>query len=123
MDLTASGTVIATETQKGTSKSGREWVKKVFTIEFMEGTSQKHLAFELFGEDRVNNNPFKKGQAVTVHFDINSTEWNGRWYTACTAWKVEKFDGKMTKPEPEPVKVDLKTVASASQEDFSDLPF
>lgn len=123
MDLTTTGTVIATDIQKGTSKSGREWQKKTFVIEFMEGTYQKHLAFEMFGEDKINNNPFRKGQTVTVHYDISSSEWNGRWYTACSAWKVEKFDGKVPTPEPEPEKIDLQTAASASDINTSDLPF
>lgn len=121
MDLTVSGTVIATDTQKGTSKSGREWQKKIFVIEYTEGTSQKHIAFEMFGEDRINSNPVRKGQAVTVHYDVNSTEWNGRWFTTCSAWKVEKIDSKNL-PEPT-VQVPLEVVAKASVDDLSDLPF
>ena len=30
------------------------------------------------------------GDIVTVHFDIESREFNGRWYTDIKAWKVEK---------------------------------
>lgn len=123
MELTVTGTVITTDTQKGTSKSGREWQKKIFVVEFMEGTKQKHIAFEMFGEERINNNPVRKGQTVTVHYDIESTEWNSRWFTTCSAWKVEKFDGKTPTPTPEQPKVDLESVAQASSIDTSDLPF
>ena len=96
MNLTVTGTIISTDTQSGTSKSGNPWQKKMFTIEFLEGTFTKHLAFELFGEDKVKNNPFRKGQTVTVSFDISSQEWNGKWYTQLSAYRVEKFDPKNT---------------------------
>jgi hypothetical protein len=29
-------------------------------------------------------------ETVTVHFDIESREYNGRWYTNIRAWKVDK---------------------------------
>ncbi len=92
-----SGTVIETNSQKGISKTtGRDWVCKNFIVEYMEGTSQKRLAFELFGEERIEANPFKKGQVVTVSFDIESMEWNGRWFTKLRAWRVRKFDPTTT---------------------------
>ena len=117
--MEVTGTVIFTETQSGTSKAGRPWQKKVFAIEYMEGTYTKHLVFDLFGEERIKNNPFRKGQIVTVSYDIESSEYNGRWYTTCTAWRVAKFDPSAPNaPQPtQPVSL------SAAATDASDLPF
>lgn len=124
MNLSVTGTVIATDTQSGTSKSGKEWTKKVFTIEFMEGTFQKHLAFELFGDEKVKNNPFRKGQTVTVSFDIVSQEWNGKWYTQLQAYRVAKFDPKTP---TENTQGDITTTSSEpqfeSQSNDEELPF
>lgn len=121
MDVT--GTVIFTDIQKGTSKSGRPWQKKIFAIEFMEGTYTKHLAFELFGEDKVNNNPFKKGQTVTVSYNVESNEYNGRWFTTCLAWRVTPFDPNSTSAQPVMTQISLSDAAAANQGDNSDLPF
>ena len=119
--MEVTGTVIFTDTQKGTSKAGRPWQKKVFVIEFMEGTYTKHLAFEMFGEDRIKNNPVRKGQTVTVSYDVESEEYNGRWYTSCSAWRVAPFDPKA--PTTQPTQVSLSDAAAANLGDDSDLPF
>jgi hypothetical protein len=39
--------------------------------------------------DKIDQFPVKEGDAVTVHFDIESREYNGRWYTDVKAWKIE----------------------------------
>lgn len=121
--MEVTGTVIFTDTQKGTSKAGRPWQKKVFAIEFMEGTYTKHLAFEMFGEDRINNNPVRKGQTVTVSYDVESDEYNGRWYTTCSAWRVAPFDPNKPTTQPVAAPVSLSDAANANQGDNSDLPF
>lgn len=122
--MQVTGLVIHTDTQKGVSKAGREWQKKVFALEIVEGTRVKHMAFELFGDERISNNPFKKGQHVTVQFDIESTEWNGRWFTTLNAWKVEKFDPKAASeniiPSPQPQVPEITQTALEANEE---LPF
>ena len=119
--MEVTGTVIFTETQSGTSKAGRPWQKKVFVVEFMEGTYTKRLALDLFGEDRINSNPFRKGQTVTVSYDVESNEYNGRWYTTCTAWRVSKFDPATGRAE-ESQSVPLSSTA-IPHDDKDDLPF
>lgn len=121
--MEVTGMVIHTDLQKGVSKSGREWQKKNFVIEFVEGTYTKHLAFEIFGDERIEANPFRKGQMVTVQFDIESTEWNGRWFTALKAWRVSKFDPSSA---PTPSVSDNKVTAAPTMEPQSEteeLPF
>jgi len=43
---------------------------------------------------RVNDNidkfGVKKGETVTAHVDIQSREYNGRWYTDVKAWKISR---------------------------------
>ena len=92
--MIATGKVIHVEEQSGTSKAGREWRKKIFVIEYPNGMSVDHLAFELFGGQAIDANPFKKNQYVKVVFRLNSTEWNGRWFTQCSASQVYVVDKK-----------------------------
>jgi hypothetical protein len=46
--------------------------------------------FEVFGEDRIKANPCQLDDVVTVSFDIESREFNGRWYTSIRAWKIQQ---------------------------------
>lgn len=75
--------------QSGTSKAGNEWKKKEFVIETIEQFPKK-VCFTLFG-DKVDNfaNVVVIDKQVNVSFDIESREFNGRYFTNCNAYKVE----------------------------------
>lgn len=76
--------------QGGVSKtSGKEWKLQAYVLETQEQYPRK-VHFEVFGEDRIKANPCKLDDIVTVSFDIESREFNGRWYTSVRAWKIEQ---------------------------------
>ena len=60
-------------------------------LETIENYPRK-VHFEVFGEDRIRQNPCDIDQIVTVSFDIESREFNGRWYTSIRAWKIQQGD-------------------------------
>jgi hypothetical protein len=92
MDIT--GKIISVlPLQTGTGKSS-EWKKQTAVLE-TSGDYPKKVAFDCFG-DKIK--PLKIGDTVTVSFDIESREFNGKWYTNVNAWKVE---GGSDKAEPE----------------------
>lgn len=72
----------------GTSRAGNAWKKHEYVLETHD-TYPKQIAFNLFG-DRADQYPCTVGEEVTLSFDINSREFNGRWYTDISGWKVEK---------------------------------
>lgn len=82
------------ELQKGVSKAGNEWQKQLYLIEVNENNSQypKQFVFDFFG-NRINENPLEVGDTVTLSFDIESREFNGRWYTDVRGWRAVKTDG------------------------------
>ncbi|HEY1054814.1 MAG TPA: DUF3127 domain-containing protein, partial [Emticicia sp.] len=43
--------------------------------------------------DKVSEQMLVVGKEVNVSFDIESREFNGRWYTDVRAWKVEEAGG------------------------------
>ena len=75
--------------QGGTSKTGNPWKLQAYVLETQEQYPRK-VCFELFGEDRIKSNPCKIDDIVTVSFDIESREFNGRWYTSIRAWRVQQ---------------------------------
>ncbi len=77
--------------QSGIAKNGNPWKVQAYVLETTEQYPRK-VHFEIFGEDRIKQNPCAIDQIVTVSFDIESREFNGRWYTSIRAWKVVQGD-------------------------------
>lgn len=72
--------------QTGTSKAGNQWQKQDFILE-TGGQYPRKVCICLFG-DNVEKFPLQVGQSVTASVDIESREFNGRWYTDVRAWNV-----------------------------------
>lgn len=74
--------------QGGQSKSGSNWRKQDYILE-TQGEHPKKVCFSIWG-DKIDQYKAQVGENVTVHFDVESREFNGRWYTDIKAWKIEK---------------------------------
>jgi len=75
--------------QGGTSAAtGKSWQVETFIIETQENYPRK-VAIEVFGEQRIKDNPVAIDQVYTISFDLESREFNGRWYTSARAWKIQ----------------------------------
>lgn len=72
--------------QTGTSKAGNQWQKQDFILE-TGGQYPRKVCVCLFG-DNVEKFPLAVGQSVTASVDIESREFNARWYTDVRAWNV-----------------------------------
>lgn len=90
-NLELKGTITAiAEVQEGTAKSsGKTWKKSGFVVE-TKGEYPKSVYFTVFGEEKVNNLlKFNKvGQDVDVSFNVESREYNGKYYTDLQAWRI-----------------------------------
>lgn len=84
MELTATITQIL-PLVTGQGKNG-EWQKQEFIVETKSGEYTKKLCLSLWGDKIV---PMSVGQQVKIQFDVESREYNSRWYTECKAWKIE----------------------------------
>ncbi|HQD08214.1 MAG TPA: DUF3127 domain-containing protein [Flavihumibacter sp.] len=72
--------------QTGQGKSGNQWKKQDFILETGD-TYPKKVCIAVWG-DKIDMNQFKVGDQLTVSFDVESREFNGRWYTDVKAWKI-----------------------------------
>lgn len=85
--------------QGGVSKtSGKEWSLQAYVLETKEQYPKK-VHFEVFGDDRIKSNPCDVDDIVSVDFDIESREFNGRWYTSIRAWRVVKQNATQNAPQ------------------------
>ena len=115
--------------QEGVGRNGNPWKVQPYVLETVENYPRK-VHFEVFGEDRIKSNPCDVDQLVTVSFDIESREFNGRWYTSIRAWKIQQGDMTQAAAAPAAAPVDNGAVApnmdpfdASAGDGTSDLPF
>ena len=108
--------------QQGTSKAGNPWKKQEYVLETHD-TYPRKVKFDFFG-DRVDQFPLALGEEVTVSFDLESREFNGRWYTDVRAWKAEKAGAAVPNPGADYNGAgNVDPFAAPSHDESDDLPF
>lgn len=104
MELT--GKIIAVlPAQSGVSaRTGNQWYSQDYVLE-VPGQYVKRMCFNVFGEDRVRQFNIRKNDEITVQFDIDAKEVNGRWYNSIRAYNIVRSGGAATathQPAPAP---------------------
>ncbi len=65
---------------EGVSKAGNPWKKKEWVLETTNVAYPRKVKFDVFG-DRVDNFKVQVGREYIIKCDVESREFNGRWYT------------------------------------------
>ena len=87
--------------QGGVSKAGNQWKKQEYVMETFDSYPKK-VKFDFFG-DRADQYPLEVGDVITLSYDIESREFNGRWYTDIRGFKAVKEDPSVAgAPAPYP---------------------
>lgn len=75
--------------QSGTSTKG-EWKKQEFVLETQENFPKK-ICMNVWGADKVEELAgYGEGEILKISVNIESREFNQRWYTDVRAWRVER---------------------------------
>jgi hypothetical protein len=74
--------------ETGEGKNG-PWKKQFFILDYMDGNYPKKVSVSVWGDKTDALRQLKPGDPVKVAFNVESREYNGRWYTDVKAWKVE----------------------------------
>ena len=119
-----SGKVIAVlEPRGGVSKTGNAWKVQEYVIETHDQYPRK-MCFDVFGEDKINQFNIQVGEELTVHFDIDAREWQGRWFNSIRAWKVDRATMPAGGPVPSADAVPFPPAPDFGPGDeMDDLPF
>jgi hypothetical protein len=112
--------------QTGAGKNG-SWVKQEFVIETAEQYPKK-ICCSAWGDKVDTLKGFQPGDQMKVSFNLESREYNERWYTDIRAWKIEKLSGSVESTSNDAPKTeknnfpgDVSTFTADSESD--DLPF
>lgn len=85
--MTITGTITQVHPlQSGMNQQGKKWSKQQYVLQ-TEERYPKTVAFVLMN-DNITKFNVQQGQRLTVDFDLESHEYQGKWYHSVTAWRV-----------------------------------
>ncbi len=73
---------------------GSGFTKREFVITTGDSKYPQDIKFEIVKEKCALLDQFKKGQAVTVSFDIRGNEYQGKYYVNLSCWKIQGGAGE-----------------------------
>lgn len=92
MSLKVKGTIQQIlKAETGVSRAGKEWTKQEFVIETVEQFPKK-VCFTIFNDKLSLIDNVNPGDEVEVSFNMESREFNGKWYHNINAWKIDKMN-------------------------------
>jgi len=107
------GKVIAALPERSGTSARGDWKAQDFVIETHD-VYPKKMVFSVWGEDRLQRFNIKIGQEVTVSFDIDAREYNGRWFNSIRAYDVRLVD---------PAALGMQPATPAAAEQTEQAPF
>ncbi len=121
------GTVVQIfEPTKGTSARG-EWQRQEVLFEIQEGQYPRKVVVTFFNKEQEVKT-MSVGGTYTVSINLESREYNGRWYTNAMGWRVQSKgaaapEAPAAAMPPMPSAPLSEAPAYSSPEDVDDLPF
>ena len=85
-----SGKIIQLLPEKSGESARGPWRKQEYILE-TETQYPKHVCFMVWS-DKIDEFAIEEGENLVVSIDLESREYNGRWYTDVKAWKVARVD-------------------------------
>ena len=90
--------IFALPPKTGTSTRG-EWKVQEFVLETLDGQFTRKMVFSVFGEDKLQRFNIQVGQDVSVLFDIDAREYQGRWFNSIRAYDVRPIANVVQAPD------------------------
>ncbi|MBI1222671.1 MAG: DUF3127 domain-containing protein [Bacteroidetes bacterium] len=124
MSLEVTGRIVQVMDEVNGQSARGSWKKQEFVIETAEQYPKK-ICLSVWGEKVDALKQFKEGSNITASINIESREYNGRWYTDIRAWRlqnaVEGGDGGNFEAHPQEFSQETSENYTATEAD--DLPF
>ena len=106
--------------QSGEGKNGT-WRKQEYILETIDSKYPKKVCVAVWG-DKIDQFALQQGDNVVASIEVESREFNGRWYTNVQAWRVQKEqDGGINQEAP--AQEQVPDFIANSGEETDDLPF
>lgn len=93
-----SGTIIEIIPEKSGTSARGPWRKQEYVLE-TQADFPKKICFFVWGE-KIDEFAIRQGQQLRVDVDLESREFNGRWYTDVKAWRVAPLQQQQDSAPP-----------------------
>jgi len=103
----------------GNSRNGNAWRKQEYILE-TGGNYPKKVCLSIWG-DKIDQFAVQMGEQVTLGVDVESREYNGRWYTDIKAYKVDRTGSETSNTPSQNSMPEVSSFHSDNEEDT--LPF
>lgn len=125
MELTGKIIAVLPANSGVSQRTGNPWMSQEYVIE-VPGQYPRKCVFRIFGEDRIKQFNIQNGEDVTVSFDIDAHEYNGRWFNEIRAYNVSRAVAAAPAATPQPAAAPIapeSPAAPAADSSNDDLPF
>ncbi|MCF8367471.1 MAG: DUF3127 domain-containing protein [Bacteroidales bacterium] len=107
--------------EKGEGKNG-PWKKQSFILETQDQFPKK-VCITVWG-DKVDLGSFTENELITASINIESREYNNRWYTDVKAWRIVKAQAEQPgQPPVNNIPHEITPPENIPDDPTDDLPF
>jgi hypothetical protein len=123
MNLEITGKLVSLLPQQtGEGKNG-QWVKQEFILE-TTGEYPRKVCISAWGDKARDVENLQPGDVLKLGINLESREYNSRWYTDVRAWKIDKVsESGNSSPAASPSDIPPPSIEDIPGEDDNDLPF
>lgn len=114
MDLTGKIIAVLPASSGVSQRTGNSWMSQDYVIE-VPGQYPRKCVFRVFGEDRIKQFNIQMGEDLTVSFDIDAHEFNGRWFNDVRAYSVVRGAAPVAAPGVAPEAAPFPSAQAAPQ--------
>ena len=123
MEITGNIIVVMPAQSGVSARTGNTWMTQEYVLE-IPGSFPRHMCFRIFGEDRIKQFAISQGDMnVTIQFDIDAREYNGRWFNDIKCYNVIKAAVQQAPPAQQQTAAPATAPFPPPQQNNDDLPF
>lgn len=90
--LKLTGKIVKILPPKTVVSSKGTWISQDYLLDVQDKFSREVL-FNVFGQEKIDKFAISLGEIVEVSFNIETKEFNNKYYTSVSAWFVKKISG------------------------------
>ena len=119
MEIT--GKIIEILPERSGESARGTWRKREYVME-IEGQYSKKICFVVWG-DKIDEFAIREGEALLASVDLESREYNGRWYTDVKAWRISRGEDIQIGPTKDKISDELPSKVTENVVLDDEIPF
>ncbi len=94
-----------------------------FVIKHKDGEYEQFIQFQLTQDKCALIDKYEEGSEINVHFNLRGREWQGKYFTNLSAWRIEGDNSASAEDAPVDPFPSVEDVPLSSEDENDDLPF